>query len=164
MFRNSFDKTINDSVALYEILLRHVKEPAKKAIESCIFSAPSIDHYEEAMQILEKKFGQKNGVIRSHRQELMNSKAVSDSIADFEVLANELKCFHSVLLHYSVNLEYFSGELVRDIVARRLSKRMCVEFTNYIRTKGLMDDTAEYLPWLLEWVGDKIVFLAVGIG
>ena len=37
MFRNSFDKTINDSVALYEILLRHVKGPAKKASES-IFS------------------------------------------------------------------------------------------------------------------------------
>ena len=77
------------------------------------------------MQILEKRYGQKNGVIRSQRQELMNGKAVSDSIADFEVLANELKCFHSVLLHYSVNLVYFSGELVQDIVARRASNRMC---------------------------------------
>ena len=25
MFRNTFDKTINDSVALYDILMRHVK-------------------------------------------------------------------------------------------------------------------------------------------
>ena len=66
------------------------------------------------MQILEKRYiySQKNGVIRSHRQELMNDKVVSDTIADFEVLANELKCFHSVLLHYSVNLEYFSSEIV----------------------------------------------------
>ena len=28
MFRNTFDKTINDSVALYDILMRHVKGPA----------------------------------------------------------------------------------------------------------------------------------------
>ena len=55
MFRNSFDKTINDPVALYEILMRHVKGSAKKAIESCIFSDPSINRYEEAMQILEKR-------------------------------------------------------------------------------------------------------------
>ena len=57
MFRNSFDQTINDSVALYEILLQHIKWPAKKAIESCIFSVPSVDRYEEAMQILEKRYG-----------------------------------------------------------------------------------------------------------
>ena len=31
MFRNSFDKTINDPVALYEILMRRVKGPAKRA-------------------------------------------------------------------------------------------------------------------------------------
>ena len=53
----------------------------------------------------------------------MNGKVVSETIADFEVLANELKCFYSVLIHYSVNLEYFSGELVRDVVTRQLSKR-----------------------------------------
>ena len=110
------------------------------------------------MQILKKRYGQKNGVIRSHRQELMNGKIISDSIADFEVLANELKCFYSVLLHYDVDLQYFSGEIVQDIIARRLSKKMCAEFTNFIRAKGLMDETAEYLPRLLEWVGDNIVF------
>ena len=54
----------------------------------------------------------------------MNGKTTSESIADFEVLANELKRFHSVLMHYNVNLEYFSGEVVRDIIARRLSKKM----------------------------------------
>ena len=40
MFRNSFNKTINDPDTLYEILMRHVKGPAKKAIESCISSDP----------------------------------------------------------------------------------------------------------------------------
>ena len=50
MFRNTFDKTINDPVALYDILMRHVKEPAKKAIESCIFSDPSINRYAEAIR------------------------------------------------------------------------------------------------------------------
>ena len=92
----------------------------------------------------------------------MNGRAITDSIADFEVLANELKCFHSVLLHYDVNLQYFSGEIVRDIIACRLSKRMGTEFTNHIRSKGLMDDTAEYLPRLLAWVSEKNCFLAVG--
>ena len=61
------------------------------------------------MHILKTRYGQINDVIRSHQQELMNGKTITDSIADFEVLANELKCFHSVLLHYFVNLEYFSG-------------------------------------------------------
>ena len=49
MFRNSFDKTNNDPAPLYKILMRHVKEPAKKAIESSIFNDPSINRYEEAM-------------------------------------------------------------------------------------------------------------------
>ena len=59
MFMYSFDKTINDSVALYEILLRHLKGPAKAAIEPCIFSAPSTNRYEEAMAILKERYGQK---------------------------------------------------------------------------------------------------------
>ena len=37
MFQNSFDKIINDPFALYENLMRHVKGPAKRAIEPCIF-------------------------------------------------------------------------------------------------------------------------------
>ena len=52
MFHNSFDKTIKDPVALYEILMRHVKGPAKRAIDSCIISYPSVNRYEEAMKIL----------------------------------------------------------------------------------------------------------------
>ena len=32
MFRNTFNKNSNDSVALYDILMRHVKGPAKKAM------------------------------------------------------------------------------------------------------------------------------------
>ena len=91
MFWNSFDKTINDPVTLYKILMRHVKGPAKKTIEPCIFSASSVNRYEKAMLILKKRYGQKNGVIRSHRQELVNGKIILDSIADFEVLAHELK-------------------------------------------------------------------------
>ena len=47
---------------------------------------------------------------------------------------------------------------MRDIIARLLFKRMYEEFTIYIRTKGHMDNTAEYLPRLLEGVSDKIVF------
>ena len=128
MFKNSFDETINDSVALYEILMRHVKGPAKAAIEPCIFSTSSTNRYEEAMTILKERYVQKNGVVRSHCEELLNGRAITDSIADFEVLANKLKCFHSVLLHYDVNLQYFSGEIVKDIIAHQLSKCMGVEY------------------------------------
>ena len=47
---------------------------------------------------------------------------------------------------------------MRDIIVRPLSKRMGAEFTNFIRSKGLMDETAVYLPGLLAWVRDKIIF------
>ena len=63
MFKNSFDETINDSVTLYKILMRHVKGSAKTAIEPCIFSASSTNRYEEAMAILKERYGQKNGVL-----------------------------------------------------------------------------------------------------
>ena len=66
-----------------------------------------------------------------------------------------LKCFHSVLIHYEVNLQYFSGDIVRDVISRCLSKRMRAEFTNFVRAKGFMDDTAQYLPRLLAWVNDN---------
>ena len=65
------------------------------------------------------------------------------------MLGNGLKCFHSVLLHYDVNLQHFLGEIVRDVIARRLSKRMGAEFTTHIRSKGLMNDMAGYLRQLL---------------
>ena len=157
MFRNSFDKTINDPVALFEILLRHVKGPAKAAIESCIFSASSINRYEEAMTILKERYGQKNGVIRSHRENLLSGKTISDSIADFEILSNELKCYHSVLLHYEVDLQYFSCEVVRDIISCHLSNRMGAEFTKLIQRNGIMEETSQNLPRLLPWVDEKIV-------
>ena len=102
--------------------------------------------------------------IRSHHKELLKGKIITDSIADFEVLSNELKCFHSVLIHYNVNLQYFSAEIVRDVIARRLSKPMGAEFTNFIHAKGFMDKTAQYLPQLLAWVYDKIVFWQSELG
>ena len=83
----------------------------------------------------------------------MDEGRISDSIADFEIIANELKCFHSVLMHYDVNLEYFSGEVVKEILEHRLSAKMCSEFTNFMRTKGHVDDTYKYLPRLSNWAG-----------
>ena len=53
-------------------------------------------------------------------------------------------------------------EIVRDIIARRLS--MGAEFTNFIRSKCLMDETAQYLPQLLAWVNEKIVFWQSELG
>ena len=41
---------------------------------------------------------------------------------------------------------------------------MCAEFTNFIRVKGFIDDTAKYLPRLLTWVSDKIIFWQTELG
>ena len=68
MFCNSFDKTIKDLVALHEILMRHVKGPAKRASASCILIDPSVKRYKEVMGILKLRYGHKNCVIRSHYQ------------------------------------------------------------------------------------------------
>ena len=54
--------------------------------------------------------------------------------------------FSLILIHYNVDLQYFSREIVRDVISRRLSKRMGTEFTNFIRAKGFRDETALYLP------------------
>ena len=108
MFRGTFDKTIADPVSLFEILLRHTKGPAKAAIESCIFSPPEVNRYEEAMSILKSRYGQKQCVIKAHRERLLIGKVLVDSIADFEVLSNELKCYCSVLEHFSVDMQYYS--------------------------------------------------------
>ena len=164
MFRGTFDKTIADPVSLFEILLRHTKGPAKAAIESCVFSAPHINRYEEAMSILKHRYGQKNGVIRSHRERLLAGKTLVDSIADFEILSNELKGYCSVLEHYEVDLQYYSCEVVKDIVSRRMSKRSGAEFSKLIQRKGLMDQTASYLPKLCEWVDEKIIFWQSELG
>ena len=59
MFRNTFEDTIKNSSSLYDILVRHVFGQAKKAIETCIFSDPSKNRYNEAMEILISGYGKK---------------------------------------------------------------------------------------------------------
>ena len=102
------------------------------------------------MSILKSRYGQKQCVIKAHRERLLSGKALYDSIADFEVLSNELKCYCSVLEHFSVDIQYYSCEVVKDIVSRRMSKRSGAEFAKLIQRKGLMDKTASYLPKLCE--------------
>ena len=138
MFRNNFEKTIGDSIALFNLLEGHLSGHVKDAIEPCVFSAPSVDWYEQAMAILSDRYCNKNVLIRAHKAELMNRKLINDSIADIEKLANELKCFHSVLVFYKANLEYFSGEVVKTILEKRLSKKIRAELTNYMCTKGFL--------------------------
>ena len=94
----------------------------------------------------------------------MGGKVIADTIADFEGLSNDLKSFSSVLKHYDVTSEYFSGEVVKDILERRMSKFTSREFTNYMNSKGYINNPVEYLPRLTEWINAKIVFLAYGFG
>ena len=47
---------------------------------------------------------------------------------------------------------------MQDIIACQLSKGMGAEFMKFIRSKGLLIETAEYFPQLLAWVGEKIFF------
>ena len=42
LFQNSFDKTINDPVVLYEILMRHMKGPAKKLLSHVSLAPPML--------------------------------------------------------------------------------------------------------------------------
>ena len=42
----------------------------------------------------------------------MEGKLVTDAIADFDGLSNDLKSFHSVLVHYKVTSGKFSGNVV----------------------------------------------------
>ena len=94
----------------------------------------------------------------------MEGKRISDSIADFEILANDLKCFHSVLLYYDVNLEYFSGEVVKEILGQWLLDKMCAERTNPMSAKEYADDTSKYLPRLSNREHDKITFRQTDLG
>ena len=82
------------------------------------------------MKILKVRYGAKNCVINAHKKILMNEKVITDTIADFDILSNNLKIFHSVLLHYKVGSDYFSGKVVKDILDRHLTKSACKEFTN----------------------------------
>ena len=63
MFRNTFDNTIKDPSALYNLLERHVFGHAKKTLETCISSDLAINRYEEAMSIMASRYGSNNGVI-----------------------------------------------------------------------------------------------------
>ena len=88
----------------------------------------------------------------------MGGKVIADTIANFEGLLNDLKSFSSVLKHYEVTSEYFSGEVVEDILERRMTKFTSREFTNYMNSKGYINNPVEYLPRLSEWINAKIVF------
>ena len=136
MFRGSFDKTINDSVALYEILIRHTTGSAKSAIEPCVYSTPGEGRYEAAMEILKTRYGPKSGVIRAHRERLLSGKKLSDTVADFEKLSNELKRYCAVLNYYDVDTQYLANDVVRDIVHRRMSTYSGREFSKFIQRKG----------------------------
>ena len=54
--------------------------------------------------------------------------------------------------------EYFSGEVVKDILERRISKFSSREITGYMNSKGYINNPVEYLPKLTEWINDKIFF------
>ena len=45
-----------------------------------------------------------------------------------------------------------------------MTKRMCAEFTNYMRTKDFMEKTEEYLPRFISWVNEKIIFWQTDLG
>ena len=63
--------------------------------------------------ILKNRYGSQNGVINACKKMLMGGKGIADTTADFKGLSNDLKSFSSVLTHYEVTSEYFSGEEVR---------------------------------------------------
>ena len=95
-----------------------------------------------------------------HKKILINGKLIADTIADFKDLSNDLKSCQSVLLHYGVTSEYFSGEVVRDILDRRLTKSTCKEFTNYMNLKRFINNPVVYLPKLTNWINEKNSLLA----
>ena len=94
MFRTTFDSVVKDSSALYNLLSRHITGSAMLAIVPCVYSNPDVARCEEAMGILKARYGSQNYVINAHKKILMNGKLITDRIADFEVLTNELKTFH----------------------------------------------------------------------
>ena len=57
LFRTTFDNVVKDSSPLYNLLSCHVTGPAKQAIVPCVYSAPEIDRYDEAMGILKARYG-----------------------------------------------------------------------------------------------------------
>ena len=116
------------------------------------------------MEILRKRYGSQNSIINVHRKILMGGMEVTDTIADFESLSNDLKSFSSVLKHYKVTSEYFSREVVKDILERRISKFSSREFTGYMNLKGYINNPVEYLPKLTDWINEKNIFWRTDLG
>ena len=129
-----------------------------------VYNANGVNRYKEAMTILRNRYGSQNGIINARKTILMGGKLITDTIADFEGLLNNLKSFSSVLKLYKVTSEYFSGEVVKNILERRMSKFTSREFTNYMNSKGYINNPVEYLPRLTEWINKKTVFLAYRFG
>ena len=163
-FKNNFENVINDNSALFSILLRHLKGEALESIRSCVFNAEGKDQYKQALKILNSRYGQKLSVIRAHKTMLLNGKTVSESINDFTKLGNELSVFCAVLKHFNVGAASFSEEVVKNIVSSRLTPKMCVEFTNFMRNSGKLENTDQYLDELLKWVNGKISFWQSSLG
>ena len=89
---------------------------------------------------------------------LLNGKNVSESVNDFTRLGNELSVFIAVINYFKMSASSFSEEVVRTIVSSRLTSKMCVEFTNYMRSSGKLENTDQYLNELLKWVNGKVFF------
>ena len=71
MFRTTFNNVIADSGPLYNLLTKHVAEPAKEVIIPCVNSESGVNGYEEAMEILWKRYGSQNSIINAHKIILM---------------------------------------------------------------------------------------------
>ena len=71
MFRTTFDDVVKDFSALYNLLTRHVTGPAKQAIVPCVYSAIEVNRYEEAVKILEARYGYAK-LCDKHTQENFN--------------------------------------------------------------------------------------------
>ena len=105
--------------------------PPKDVIMPCVYCENGENRYEMAMSILRERYGSKNSVINA-----LGGKEIANTIADFEQLSNELKNFNSVLKYYNVTSEFFSGEVVTNVLERRISKFSSREFTSYMNNKG----------------------------
>ena len=116
------------------------------------------------MSILKYRYGPKSGVIRAHRERLLAGRKLVDSVADFEKLSNDLKSYCSVLEYYGVDMQYFACDVVRDVVHRRMTTHSGREFSKFIQRKGLMENTAIYLPKLCDWVNERIVYWQSELG
>ena len=116
------------------------------------------------MSILKARYGSQNCVINAHKKILMNGKLITDTIAHFVALSNDLKSFHSIFVHYGVTSKYFSSEVVQHILHHRLTKNTCREFTNFMNLKRFINDPVVHLSKLTNWINDKITFWCTYLG